>query len=192
MSIDALIARMTLDAQERIVAVRARADADAAALDERGARASSRELEQALAARQAERGSAFAVERTEAQRRAAAAVLTAQHAFLDRVFARAESFAAGAHADRRYVEALPGEIAAVAAHLGGRAARLRCQGNLAERLRPLLVDAPQFELDVDDQVPAGFIALAGDGSCTIDATLVARLRTLRPRLEAALLARAPR
>jgi vacuolar-type H+-ATPase subunit E/Vma4 len=192
MSVDALIARMTLEAQTRIAAIRARADAQAAALAESGARASSRDLEQALAAREAERGSAFAIERAEAQRRAAVAVLNAQHAFLDRVFARAESFAAQAQADRRYLDALPGEIAAVARYLGGRAAKLHCRGDLAECLRPLLADAPQLELGVDDQVPAGFIAIAGDGSCTIDVTLVARLSALRPQLQASLLAQAPK
>lgn len=191
MSVDALIARMTLEAQARIAAVRARADAEASALAESGARASSQDLEQALAAREAERGRAFALERAVAQRHAAAAVLTAQHAFLDRVFARAESLAAQALAHPRTLDALPAEIAAVVRHLGDRAARLRCRGDLAERLRPLVADAPQFELCVDDQAPAGFIAVAGDGSCTIDVTLVARLSALRPQLEAALLAQAP-
>jgi vacuolar-type H+-ATPase subunit E/Vma4 len=192
MSVDALIARMTLEAQTRIAAVRAAADAEASALAESSARATSRDLEQVLAARAAERGSAFAVERAKSQRQAAAAVLKAQLAFLDRVFARAESFAAHAQVDRRYLDALPSEIAAVTRYLGGRPARLRCRGDLAECLRPLLADAPQFELDVDNQVPAGFIAVAGDGSCTIDVTLVARLSALRPQLEAALLAQAPK
>jgi vacuolar-type H+-ATPase subunit E/Vma4 len=192
MSLDALTARMTQEAQARIAAVRSRADAEASALTESGARKSSRVLERALAQREAARESAFAVERAQAQRRAATAVLLAQHAFLDRVFARAESFAAQAQADRRHRDALPGEVAAVARHLGGRAATLRCRGDLAECLRPLLADAPQFALEVDDRVPAGFIAIAGDGSCTVDATLLARLRSLRPHLEAGLLAQAPK
>jgi vacuolar-type H+-ATPase subunit E/Vma4 len=192
MSVDALIARMTLEAQTRIAAARVRADAEVAALAESGARASSRDLERELAAREAERSRAFAIERAETQRRAAAAVLNAQHAFLDRVFARAEALAAQAQADRRYLDTLPGEIAAVARYMGGRAARLRCRGDLAECLRRLLADAPQFELCFDDQVTAGFIALAGDGSCTIDATLGAQLRALRPQLEATLLAQAPK
>jgi vacuolar-type H+-ATPase subunit E/Vma4 len=194
MSVDALIARMTLEAQTRIAAARARSDAEVAALAESGARASSRDLEQELAARDDERSRAFAIERAETQRRAAAAVLNAQHAFLDRVFARAEALAAQAQAqaDRRYLDTLPGEIAAVARYMGGRAARLRCRGDLAECLRRLLADAPQFELCFDDQVAAGFIALAGDGSCTIDATLGAQLRALRPQLEATLLAQTPK
>jgi vacuolar-type H+-ATPase subunit E/Vma4 len=192
MSVDALIARMTLEAQARIAAVRASADAETAALAERGAQASSRDIEQVLAERTAERDRASAAERAEAQRCAAAAVLIAQHAFLDRVFARAASFAEQAQADPRYLDALPAEIAAALRHLGGRAATLHCRRDLAESLRPLLADAPQLEFSVDEQVPAGFVAVAGDGSCTIDVTLVARLAALRPQLQAAMLAQAPK
>jgi vacuolar-type H+-ATPase subunit E/Vma4 len=190
MSVDALIARMTLEAQARIAAVRAGADADTLGLAEATARASARDLEQALAARQTVRQRAFAVERALAQRRAAASVLNAQHAFLDRVFARAESLAAEASVDARYLDALPGQIAALQAYLGGRPATLRCRPELAGRIQPLLVDMPQLELVVDETVAAGFIALAADGSCTIDGSLAARLSALRPQLEASLLAQA--
>lgn len=191
MSVDALIARITLEAQARIAAVRAGADAEASALAETSARASSRDIEQALAARQTARQRSFAVEHAVAQRRAAASVLNAQHAFLDRVFARAESFAAEASVDARYLDTLPGQIAALQAYLGGRPATLRCRPELAARMQSLLGDMPQLELVVDETVPAGFIALAGDGSCTIDGTLVARLSALRPELEAGLLSQAP-
>ncbi len=190
MSVDALIARMTLEAQARIAAVRAGADADALALAEASARASARDLEQALAARQTARQRAFAVERAVAQRHAAASVLSAQHAFLDRVFARAEALAAEASVDARYLDALPGQIAALQAYLGGRPATLRCRPELAAHMRPLLKDRPQLELVADETAPAGFIALASDGSCTIDGSLAARLAALRPQLEARLLAQA--
>ncbi|MGZ5715722.1 MAG: hypothetical protein ACXWIG_16330 [Caldimonas sp.] len=160
------------------------------ALAEASAQAAARDLEQALAARQTARQRAFAVEHAVAQRRAAASVLDAQHAFLDRVFARAEALADGATADSRYLDALPGQIAALQAYLGGRPATLRCRPELAARIRPLLGDRPQLELVVDETAPAGLIALAADGSCTIDGTLTARLAALRPQLEARLLAQA--
>ncbi|MGZ5187357.1 MAG: hypothetical protein ACXWCO_19865, partial [Caldimonas sp.] len=67
---------------------------------------------------------------------------------------------------------------------------LRCRPELAARIRPLLGDRPQLELVVDETAPAGLIALAADGSCTIDGTLTARLAALRPQLEARLLAQA--
>lgn len=192
MSVDALIARMTLEAQTRIAAVRAGADADVLALAEASAKASARELERALAARQTARQRAFAVERAVAQRRAAASVLNAQHAFLDRVFARAESLAAETPVDARYLDALPAQIAALQAYLGGRPATLRCRPELAARIRPLLADVPQLELVADETAPAGFIALASDASCTIDCSLAARLAALRPQLEAGLLMQASR
>jgi vacuolar-type H+-ATPase subunit E/Vma4 len=192
MSVDALIARMTQQAQARMAALRAGADAEVAALAEASAKASSRDIEQTLAARQAARDSAFAVEHAKAQRRAAADVLSAQHAFLDRVLARAQSLADTADADARYVESLPGQMAALAQYLGDRTATLHCRAALAARLRPLLADRPRFELVPDDTVPAGLIARTGDGSCAIDYTLATRLATLRPQLEARLLSQVPR
>jgi vacuolar-type H+-ATPase subunit E/Vma4 len=191
MSVDALIARMTQQAQARIAALRAGADAEVAALAAASARASAHDIEQALAARQATRDSAFAVERAASQRRAGAAVLVAQHAFVDRILARAESLADAAGADRRYLESLPAQVAAVAAYMGERSVALHCRPALAARLRPLLAARPRFELVPDDAVPAGFVARAGDGSCTIDCTLAARLKALRPRLEARLLSQVP-
>ena len=192
MTVDALIARMTQDASSRIAALRADADAQVAALADALAQASSRDLEHELATRQAARRVAFDVELALARRRAATQVLSAQHGFLDRVFARAEALAAGAGTDARYFESLPRCVATVAGHLGGRAARLRCRPDLAAHLQRLLASAPQFELVADDTLPAGFVATARDASCTIDCTLPALLSALRPRLEAALLARVPR
>jgi len=190
MSLDALIARITLEAQARIAAVRARADAEVAALAEAGTQAASRNVEQELARREAARQRAHAVERAAARRRAAASVLSAQHAFLDRVFARAASIAAEAGGDATYLEALPGQVAALQAHLGGRRATLRCRPDLAARLQPLLADMPQLDLVADDAVPAGFVAEASDGNCTIDGTLTGRLAALRPQLEPGLLSQA--
>jgi len=191
MTVDALIARMTQDAQARIAAVRTAADAEVAALQQASATATSRDVETALEARRAERQGAFAVERALAQRRAAAAVLSAQHALLDRVFARAEALGAQAGADALFVQALPRLVAAVLPYLGGRPAVLRCRPDLLPHLQPLLAAAPQTEAIADASLPVGFVAATRDASCTIDCTLSARLAALRPRLEAALLARVP-
>jgi len=192
MTVDALIARMTQDAQARITAVRAGADTEVAALADALAQASSRDLEQELASRQAARRGAFDVELALARRRAATQVLNAQHALLDRVFARAEALAADAGADPRYLESLPRRVAAVAGYLGDRPASLRCRPELAPHLQRLLAGLPQFELVADDTLPAGFVAAARDVSCTIDCTLPAQLSALRPRLDAALLSRVPK
>lgn len=188
---DALIARMTSDAKARIETLRTEADAAIAELVEAGVRASSRDNEQALAARRATREGAFDAERAVAQRQAAARVLTAQHAFLDRVFARAEALAADADSDARYLDALPRQLSAVLACLGGQPAELRCRPALAAQLQPLLADMPHVETLADAALPAGFSAALRDGSCTIDCTLSARLSALRPKLEAALLSRGP-
>ena len=176
----------------RIASVRADADAQVAALADAGAKASSRDLEHELASRQAARRSAFDVELAVARRRAATQVLNAQHGFLDRVFARAESLAADAGSDPRYLESLPRCVAAVAGHLGDRPASLRCRLELAPHLQRLFAERPQVELVADDTLPAGFIAATRDASCTIDCTLPALLSALRPRLEAGLLSRVPK
>jgi vacuolar-type H+-ATPase subunit E/Vma4 len=192
MTVDALIARLNADAQARIAAVRAGADAEISALAKASMKQSSRSVEQTLASRRTARQSAFAVERAATQRHAAASLLTAQHAFLDRVFARAESLAEAADTDSRHLDALPRQVAAVVVYLGDRPATLRCRVELEAHLRPLLGDAPQIELVADTGVPAGFIVSARDASCTIDCTLRARLAALRPKLEAGLLPRMPK
>jgi len=189
--VDALIARMRQDAQARVAALLAEADSEVAALVVASAEASSRDREQVLAVRRAARQSAFDVERAVARRSAAARVLSAQHAFLDRVFARAESLAADGGSDARYLDALPRHVAAVVRHLGGRPTTLRCRPALAVHLRSLIADMPHVEPIADDTLPAGFTAAVRDGSCTIDCTLSARLSALRPQLEAGLLKRAP-
>lgn len=190
MAIDALIARMTQDAQARIAAVQAAADAELAALREAGSQAASRELEESLAARHAARQAAFQLERSQAQRAAATRLLNAQHALLDRVFARAAALAEAAGNDARYLETLPQRIAAVVAFLGDKPATIRCRRELAHELRRVLEPVPLVELVIDDALGAGFTAGTRDASCRIDATLAARLAELRPRLEAGLLARA--
>lgn len=191
MTVDALIARMTQDAQARIAQLRADADAEVVALEQARAAASSRDAEQALEARRAERQLAFAVEHTQARRHAAAAVLRAQHALLDRVFARAEVLGAQTGAEAPVLDALPRLVAAVLPYLGGRPALLRCRPDLVAPLQTLLAGAGQVDIVADTTLPAGLIVDARDQSCSIDGTLPALLAALRPRLEATLLARMP-
>jgi vacuolar-type H+-ATPase subunit E/Vma4 len=192
MTVDALVERITQDARARIAQLRAGAEAEVAVLAEAGARASARDRECALARQRAARRNAFGAELAAAQRRAAVQVLVAQHAFLDRVFGRAESFAADGDRDARYLDALPRLVGGVLACLGDRPATLRCRPALAAQMEPLLARRREVELQVDAALPAGFVVAARDGSCTIDCTLTARLGALRPHLEAGLLARGPR
>ena len=190
MSVDTLVARMAQDAQERIAALRAVADAEIAALDQARARAAATDQSHALAARRTERQTAFAVERAHAQQRTAARVLTAQHAFVERVFARAEALAAAA--DARYLEALPRTIDAVVGYLGGQGATLRCRPALQSALQHCVAGLDGVDVDLDPSLAVGFVATTRDGACTIDCTLPAMLAALRPRLAAELLARVPR
>ena len=192
MTVDALLVRMGEDAQARIAALRAAADAEVAALQSARAAAASLDVEQTLAARRATRQAAYAGVRALAQRQASARLLTAQHGLLDQVFARAAARLEQAGSDARYLDALPAQMAAVVAFLGPRPASLRCAPEFAARLRPLLAATPQLEVVADAAMPAGFVAATHDGRCTIDATLAARLAALRPQLEADLLAQAGR
>jgi len=190
MGADTLIARMEQDARSRIAALRADAEAEIAALAQSRAQDAATDQSRVLAARRAERQTAFAVERSRARQRAAARVLTAQHAFVERVFARARALAATA--DARYLEALPRYVEAVAGHLGGQSATLRCRPEMAAALQRCAAGLHGVDIAADRDLPVGFVATTGDGSCTIDCTLPALLSALRPRLEAALLERVPR
>jgi vacuolar-type H+-ATPase subunit E/Vma4 len=189
MGVDTLIARLEQDAQARIAALQAGADAEIAAIDRECAQGAAMDQSQVLAARRAERQAAFAVEHARARQQAAAQVLAAEYAFVDRVFARAQALAATAGV--RFVEALPRYIEALAGHLGGQAATLRCRPELAEALQRCAGDLGDVTIATDEAMPVGFVAATGDGRCTIDCTLPARLSALRPRLRAALLSRVP-
>jgi vacuolar-type H+-ATPase subunit E/Vma4 len=191
MGVDALIARMTGDAQARMAALRAEADAEVAEFERARSQAASADRSRVLDERRAQRQSAFAAERAQARRRAAARVLAAQHAFVDRIFARAEALGAAAGADARCLEALPRQLDAVAVHLGGQPATVRCRPELAPALQRCAAALCGVEITVDATLPVGFVAVTGDGRCTIDCTVPALLSALRPRLQAALLARVP-
>ncbi len=193
MTVDALIARLTQDAQARVAALRAAADAEIAALDAAGASASAREREQTLEARRAARRGALDAERARAQRQA-------RGARADRAARLSRSrLRAGRGARRRRPTRIRAtsrrcraHVAAVVRFLGGAPATLRCRPELVPRVRPCLAAAPGIELVADAMLPAGLAAATRDGRCTIDCTLPARLSALRPRLEAGLLARVPR
>ncbi len=192
MSLDALLARMTEDAQARIAAVRAAADGEIAALSAATEQALSRNRERTLDARRSARQRSFDIERAEAQHRAAVRLLTAQHALLDRVFARAQERCANACSDPRYRATLERQVPAVLHFLGDRPATLRCAPQIASSVRALLPEAANVQVSADDTLSSGFIAEAQDATCTIDCSLPARLAALRPQLEAGLLARVQR
>jgi vacuolar-type H+-ATPase subunit E/Vma4 len=116
-------------------------------------------------------------------------VLAAQHGFVERVFARAEALAATGAADARFLDALPHTLEALAAHLGGEPATLRCRGDLAAVLQQRAADLRGIEVVADAAAPAGFVVRTRDGRCTIDCSLPSRLAALRPRVQAALLER---
>ena len=190
MGIDALIARLRQDAQARIAALQAAADAELALLARARADAARHRLEQALAEREAEGRRTGELERVDAQRQAAAGVLRARHALLDRVFERAEALAAASCTDPRYLASLPQQLRAVRDCLGDQPASVSCTPALAAALQPLLAALPRWILVPDAAMAPGFVVHAPDAACTIDVTLAARLAALRPRLEARLLAQA--
>ncbi len=187
---DALVARMTSDAQTRVAALRAQADAEIAARERARAEAAARDESRQRAVQRTERERRFAVEHMRARRAAAQRVLSAQHALVERVLARA--LVAADTTEDRLVAALPAWIDALARHLGGEAVTLRCQPALAVALEACAAALGEVEVVVDDRVSPGFVAVTREDRCTIDCTLAARLAALRPQLQAALLARALR
>lgn len=187
MAVEALIARMAVDAHARIAELQAMADAEVAAIERSRAQAALHDQSAVMTERQAVRDQRHAEERALAQREAAAQRLAAQHALVERAFTRALALAA---AEQRVIASLPALVQELARHLDGQRATLRCRPAIAPALQRAAQGLVKATLSTDSSLPPGFIATTQDGRCTIDATLPAQLAALRPLLQAGLLARA--
>ena len=187
MGLDALTARLERDADAMVAAIRDESEAQARACLAQAGADSTQRREQWLGLREQGRRQVIDRELADTGRRLRAELLVAQHALLDRVFARAVQLAEALSEDPGLRAAMPSHLHEVLFHLGERDAQVRCPPCLAAQLHPLLAERAGVELVVDAQAPLGISARLRDGSLTIDNTLAARLERVRPQLEPMLL-----
>jgi vacuolar-type H+-ATPase subunit E/Vma4 len=190
MALEELIARLTHDADVRIAAIRARAEAEATTLldDARSARARARD--DARASKRASRRARMELELAQARRRAREARLSAAHALIERVLAAAAARFDALERDPRLVEIMI-EAARDALRFVDGPSVVRARPPIAAALQRAEL-GPGCVVEPDPSVPAGLVVHARDGALTLDETLPARLARARPRLAIALLAKIER
>lgn len=187
MGIEALVARLERDADAMVEAIREEGEVQVRACLAQAHADAAQRREEWLGRRERERRQVLDRELADTARRLRAELLVAQHALLDRVFARARQLAESLADDPGLRAAMPSHLHDVLSHLGERDAQLRCPPCLAAQLQALLAGRPGVELVVDEQAPPGVCARSRDGSLTIDNTVAVRLERLRPQLEPMLL-----
>ena len=176
--LDALLTRLTTEAETQDAGVRraAREEADALVRDARAA------AERALAARLAAQEAALraegrrTLERVRQQDRRT--LLELRHRAIDAILTRVAALLPDATSDSRYTARLGGELAEAAGLLGG-PGLLRVTPALCEAARATV--PPTIPVQGDPGI-SGFILESSDGRLTIDGTLTARLRRLQPEL----------
>ena len=185
MSIDALLERLTQDAEaqarELVAAALERARALEAATEAERAERLERDLGQVDAsARQAVARETAIAERAQRLRR-----LEERARVLDLVFARAEELLRHAPV-ASYEHALEPLLEATTRYVEG-PVRLRCPADAAPRLGELVGSKAAVALLPDPDAAAGILAESDDGRVRIDNTLVARLTQRLDDLAPALL-----
>lgn len=203
MSLDRLLRVVREEAEERREEVLARAREEAegivaearARAEERRARHRAQVEEDALARARVR----IAVARREARER----VLAARTEALEEIFRETADRFSDAVASDEYREALPGLLTAALARVGGDELRIRCSPGLEEVVEVALAESAHGSTDgkepaevdrvaaveVDPSLSPGFRVTDSDGSLTVDGTLEAALRRLRPGLSVELVGR---
>ena len=165
MGLDELMQRLERDTDARVEAIRVRARAEIEAIEQQEGRMRARAERTALDAKRAERRTRLDIELAGARRTAAADVLRAEHAFVDRVLARARAMFDAAAQDPGSVPVFRRQVEEAKRFVEGREADVRC--------------APEV---------VGVVIEARDHSMTIDDTLEARLARMRDVLAIELVA----
>jgi vacuolar-type H+-ATPase subunit E/Vma4 len=192
LGLEELIGRLERDAEARVAAIEARAQAEVGALDAAAAEASSRASEDALASRRAQRRIRLERELAEARYTARGDRLRAEHDLLERVMARAAVLLDGLDRDDAFLSALPARVTEALRFVEGHAARIRCRPALAPSLRGATAGREALTVEEAPSMAAGFSVITDDGAVEVDDTLPSRLQRLRPRLLIELLAEVDR
>ena len=185
MALAELIARLERDAQTRADELDARAGAEADALQADAARLLVQRRAQELTRRRTQRQLRHEAALAQARRAARGARLAAQHALLERIFARARSLLPEVASSAEYFALLPGHYAEARRYVEGLKVTVRCHPSSAIWLHGTDADATFVE---DAQAAPGVYVSAADGSVFIDNTLPARMERLETKLAVELLA----
>lgn len=179
MALADLIARLEREADARSFELDAQAGAEAEKLRAEATRSSEERRERELATRREERRTTLDAALAEARRKMRGARLTAQHALLARVFARARELVPEVARSPAYLQAVPQHLAEARRFVEGLEVEVRCPPELAALLPGAVADPA---------VAPGVVVKAVDGSVHLDNTLPARLQRLEARLAVELLA----
>lgn len=117
----------------------------------------------------------------EVRSEAAKVTLLARARFLDRVFERARGRIGAGEFPAGYDDTLGDWIDRAFDYLGEEPARVVCAPDF-EPIVAARLSERSADLEVDDRVPAGFVARADDGSLEIDGTLAGALDRMRDEL----------
>ncbi|NIP56860.1 MAG: hypothetical protein GWM92_01935 [Gemmatimonadetes bacterium] len=197
------ILRQEAEERREEVVERARAEAEAIVAEAR------EEAEERRARHRADvEGEARARARigiAEARRRARERVLTARTEALDEVFRETGELLSDAASSDAYRELLPGLLTSALAHVAGEDLEVRCSPGLQEIVEAALAETGAGKgetrggarvaadrvatFEVDSSLAPGFRITDSDGALTVDGTLEAALRRLRPRLSVELVSR---
>jgi len=188
LAIEELIGRLERDANARVAAVEARAQAEVQAIEAAAEQASAKARGDALAGRRAQRRSRLDLEVAEARQAARAERLRAEHALLERVLSRAEELLERMDRDDAYLSTMPDRLDEAFCFVDERGARVRCRAGLAPAVRAAIAGRGDVTVEEVPAMPVGFRVIARDGSVEVDDTLRTRLEQLRPRLLMELLA----
>lgn len=205
MSLDRLLRVLREEAQERRQEIleRARAEAEAIVAEAR------KEAEERTARHRAEvAGKARArarIEIAQARRRARERVLTTRTEALDELFRESGELLSDAASSDAYRELLPRLLSSALAHVAGEGLEVRCSPGIEDVVEAALAETGDGEgetegggrvaadrvstFEVDPSLPPGFRVTDSDGALTVDGTLEAALRRLRPRLSVELVKR---
>lgn len=192
MGLEELVARLERDADARVAAIGARAEAEVAALVVEAARAATRLRDGTLAARRTARRAELDLEAAAARRGAREARLVAENALLDRALARSVELFDEVEHEPTVHAALVRAAEQALRYLEGPAV-VRARPSIAEALRAASLvrdgDAP-VTIEADPSLPVGVVVTGAEeagGAIVVDETLVARLDRLRSRLAILLL-----
>ena len=187
MALRELVLALERDALARITAVRDEATADAARLqaDARARLALRRTTD--LATRQAELSAAASGTLDAARRDASARALTARAEALQGILTRARALLVATVPQAAMQAGIRRDLEAALAYAGGNDAVVHCPKAWTPLLKPALAGRSGVKLEAGEEVAAGVIVRAADGSMEIDATLENRLARLWPGIAIELL-----
>jgi vacuolar-type H+-ATPase subunit E/Vma4 len=177
--LEALLARVTAEAEAQRTALlaEARAEAERVMQDMEAAAAAARDtaLRRRMAAEQAETARSL----EEIRRAARRDRLEVEHAAVERILTLLAARLPAALADPRYPAAARAELREALAVLEGQPARVRATPDLCEWARAQV--GPEVPV-VPDPAVLGFVLEAADDRVRVDGSLAVRFQALRPRL----------